>query len=329
VFLFSCQDKSISTCSDTGCPEDLRKGGFVCSEGHVPRPLISRVGPVGRAFSALLVGLVTRLSAKRMEQLAHFLADLAWRLGIRKQIALDNLRHAFPEKPAAEREQIARSAYRNMALTALEALSAAKLSDAEVEALVEIENWAPLEEAIKAGQGVLVATAHFGSWELLGSVMARRNIPMHAVVRPLTGALNARIIESRLKNGLSLIPPRGAVMGAVKAVRKGGVVVMLLDQVLSAKHGVFVPFFGRPACTNPSLSAAAFRTGAPVFVVMGAREPDKRLRLYCEGPFPLPTGERTTQGITEQTALITSVLERYIRRYPDQWLWMHRRWKVS
>jgi KDO2-lipid IV(A) lauroyltransferase len=291
------------------------------------RPLISRVGPLGRAFSAVLIGIIGRLSPVRLEKLASFLARLAWTLGIRKQIALDNLRQAFPEKTAIQRAEIARHAYRNMALTALEGMSAASLSDEDVERRVVIENWEPLEAAIQAGNGVLVATAHFGSWELLGSVMARRTIPMHAVVRPLAGALNARIIESRLKNGLSLIPPRGAVMGAVKAVRKGGVVVMLMDQVLAAKHGVFVPFFGRMACTNPSLSAAAFRTGAPVFVVMGAREKD-RLRLYCEGPFPLPP-ERSSEGITEHTATLTAVLERYIRQYPEQWLWMHRRWKVQ
>jgi Kdo2-lipid IVA lauroyltransferase/acyltransferase len=276
----------------------------------------------------VLVGLLGVLPRAIVEGLAGALGDLAWSLGIRRRVTLENLRNAFPEKDEAERTAIARAAYRNMALAALEAMSAATLSETDLATLLTTEGAEAFFAAVDQGKGVLVATAHFGNWELLGSVMARRGVPVHAVVRPLKGSLNDRIVKSRLRNGLRLIPPRGAVLGSVKAVRSGGVVAMLVDQVLPQKHGVFVPFFGRPACTNPSLAIAALRTGAPVFVGMAARE-GKRLKLFFEGPFPVPqTGDALT-NVREHTAQITSVLERYIRRYPDQWLWMHRRWKVQ
>jgi KDO2-lipid IV(A) lauroyltransferase len=104
--------------------------------------------------------------------------------------------------------------------------------------------------------------------------------------------------------------------------------VQLIDQSLPAEAGVFVPFFGRAASTTPALSMAALRTKAPVFVALAVRE-GERLRLLFEGPIPVPdTGDRRAD-VAAHTAQLTAILERYIRRYPEQWLWLHRRWKVQ
>jgi KDO2-lipid IV(A) lauroyltransferase len=103
---------------------------------------------------------------------------------------------------------------------------------------------------------------------------------------------------------------------------------MLLDQALPAKAAVFVPFFGHLASTTPTLAVAAQRTRAPVFVVMAVRE-DGRLRLHLEGPIPVPENTDIHGRITGHTARVTAALERFIRQYPDQWLWLHRRWKVQ
>ncbi len=275
-----------------------------------------------------MVAILSALPGRVLRGLAYLVGLLAWTLGIRRRVALENLRHAFPEKTEAERRRIARGAYVNMALAALEALTSSRLSDDELERAVVTENWEPIEQAIRAGKGLLVASAHFGSWELFAEVMARRGIALNAVVRPLRGALNAKIVESRRKAGLKLILQRGALSGMVRAVKRGEVVAQLVDQVLPARQGVQVPFFGRPASTTPALSIAARRTGAPVFVVLAAREGD-RLRMFAEGPIPVPdTGDRR-RDIAQHVAEITAVIERYVRRYPDQWLWLHRRWKVS
>jgi Kdo2-lipid IVA lauroyltransferase/acyltransferase len=290
--------------------------------------LISGVTPVGRWFSGLVVWCLAHLPRRALGWLAASLASLAYVLGVRRRVALENLREAFPDKSEAERRRIARGAYRNMALVALESLVAAHLKDRDVEEGLRISNFDALEAACRSGSGVLVATAHFGNWEVLGSVMCRRGFAMSTVVKPLSGAFNARIIEARQRNGMTLIPARGALKGTLRAVRGGGIVVMLLDQVLPAEHGVFVPFFGRLASTNPALSVAALRTGAPVFVVMGEREQD-RLHMSCEGPFPVPRTGDSSADVTAHTAMITAVLERHIRAHPEQWLWMHRRWKVQ
>ena len=261
--------------------------------------------------------------------LGRLLGAVAFHLGLRRRVALENLALAFPERTSVERRRIARAAYTNMAHAALDALTSVGLSADELDARVRLENWEGFQQALALGKGVLVATAHFGSWELLGEVFARRGLPLNAVVRPLKGALNARIVQSRLEAGMKLIPPRGAISGTIQALRRSEVVAILLDQSLPGGRGIAVPFFGRPASTSPALSAAALRTGAPAFVAMAVREPEgEQLRLFLEGPIPLPHGESGAEVVERHTAALTAVIERYVRRYPEQWLWLHRRWKV-
>ena len=295
--------------------------------GIVP-PETSRSQRLASFASRVLISSILALPAWLQRALARTIARAAYALGIRRRVTLDNLRHAFPELGERERRRIARGAYLNMAYAVMEGLTSPRLSDEGVAKAVVTDNWAPVQAAIDAGKGILVASGHFGGWELLGEVLARRGVRLHAVVRSLRGALNAQIILSRRKSGMRLISPRGAVLSSVRALRRGDMVAMLIDQVLPADRGVFVPFFGRPACTTPALSMAAVSSGAPVFVLMSIREKD-HLRLFVEGPIPVPnTGDRKAD-IFELTATLTRVIEGYIRRYPDQWLWLHRRWKVQ
>ncbi|MHB8874717.1 MAG: lysophospholipid acyltransferase family protein [Myxococcaceae bacterium] len=292
------------------------------------KPLIAPVGPVASFFAGLAVFLVRALSARARAAAASFVGALAYALGIRRKVALENLRHAFPELPGPELSRIARGAYRNMALAALEALASTGLPDASRDSALTIENWPPVEAAIAAGKGVLVASAHFGSWELFAEVMARRGVKLNAVVRPLTGALNARIVEARQKAGVGLILQRGALRGMLAALGRGEVVAQLIDQALPSKSAIFVPFFGRPASTTPALSIAARRSGAPVFVMLAARE-GSGVKVFAEGPIEFRDTGDLQRDLAEHTARVTLVIERYIRRYPEQWLWLHRRWKVQ
>jgi KDO2-lipid IV(A) lauroyltransferase len=283
-------------------------------------------GALARAGVGLLLALFRALPGGAQRGLAKVVAQLAYALGIRRGVTLENLAAAFPEKAEAERRHIARGAYRNMALAAVEALTADQLSTAELEAAVVTDDWAVVDAAFRAGKGVLVASAHFGSWELFAEVMARRGHKLSAVVRPLRGAFNTRLMEARQRSGIGLIAPRGAIRESVKALRRGEAVAMLMDQSLPKERGVFVPFFGRPASTTPAVSAAAKRSGATVLVVMAARE-GGRLRMFAEGPFPVPAGSHR-EDLVEHTAQLTAAIERYVRRFPEQWLWLHRRWKV-
>jgi KDO2-lipid IV(A) lauroyltransferase len=300
---------------------DAGQGGASALGIHWTRRLASAAS---RAALSALIGLPEGVR----RALARAIARAAYALGIRRRVTLDNLRNAFPELSERKRRGIARRAYVNMAYAVMEGLSSTRLSEAGIANALIAGNWEPVQAALDAGKGVLAATAHLGGWELVGEVLARRGVKLHVVVRSLKGSLNAQLVENRRRSGLRLIPPSGAVLSIVRALRRGEMVAMLIDQALPADRGVFVPFFGRPACTTPALSMAAVSSGAPVFVIVSIREGD-HLRMFVEGPVPLPnTGDRK-RDIVEHTAAITQALERYIRRYPDQWLWLHRRWKIQ
>lgn len=290
------------------------------------RPLSKPGGRLATWSAKLLVASVRAAPRGLLNALVSFGAAVAWALRLRRRVALDNLRLALPELSEPERRRIARGVYRNMARAALDGLRGPDLSREALDQTVVVEDWGSLKQVIDAGTGVLVASAHFGSWELLAEVFARRGFRVNAVVRPLEGSFNAELMRSRQESGVRLTAARGALGAMIKAVRGGDSVVMLLDQSIAAKHGVFVPFFGRPASTSPALAMAAIRTGVPVYVVLAARE-GERLRMFVEGPVPVPETGTTDARIFTVTAAVTAILERYIRRYPDQWLWLHRRWK--
>ena len=290
-----------------------------------PRPLIRPGGPLATFFVGLIVGLVRLLPAWLRRGLATTAADLVFLLGIRRRVTFDNLRQAFPDWTEPERRRTARRAYRNMAVAALESLTSDQVPDTELEQAVVVDDWGELGRALGAG-GVLIASAHLGSWELLAEVMARRKVKLTAVVRPLEGAFNAHVVTARQQAGVELILQRGALQNMIKAVRRGRCVVQLIDQALPPEAGVWVPFFGRDVSTTPALSMAALRTKAPVFVALTARE-GETLRFFFEGPIPVPDTGDARADATAHTAQLTAIIERYVRRYPDQWLWLHRRWK--
>lgn len=290
-----------------------------------PKPHFVPPGPLAGRTADAALWLVRRLSARGRARLAGWVGDLAWALRIRRRITEDNLRHALPELPAGEREAIARGAYRNMALAAIEALT----PEAAQAHSVRADEREPFWQAVRSGEGVLAASAHLGSWEVLGEALCRRGVPLSVVVRPLKGALNARIVQGRLEAGMALISPRRAMPDSLGALRAGRTVVMLIDQVLPAAQGVFVPFFGRPASTNPGLSLVAARSGKPVYLLANVRDPDGTIRVVTDGPYPLVRTGDLRRDLEVHTATLTAAIEALIRRYPAQWLWLHRRWKVS
>lgn len=268
------------------------------------------------------------LSPSTRRSLAFFVAQLAFALGIRRSVALDNLKHAFPEKTDADRLEIARGVYRSLALAAIEAVTSDLLPDDELNRAVEVADWKGLDALLDARQPVLVASAHLGSWELFAEVMARRRYVFSAVVRPLAGAFNEWVVNNRKAAGVELILQRGALRKMLAALERGRAVVQLIDQVLPAKDGVFVPFFGRLASTTPAVSMAARVSKAPVYVVAAVRE-GERLRMFVEGPVPFVDSGDRDRDLTTHTAALTAIVEGLIRKYPDQWLWLHRRWKVA
>ncbi len=336
------------------CPR-CQTGGKLLADHSLSRPLKEKIGPElqvrsmntsptesqiaidpgtaeptsGRVSRAIVNALVQwirgRTPAQRV-RIAEAIARLAWILRVRRAVVRDNLEHAFASATPQRRRAIARASYTTMANAALDAVTSDLIPEDTLAHAVQSADWKGLDTLAFARAPVLVASAHLGSWELFAEIMARRGVALTAVVRPLRGAFNAWVIANRRAAGMELIAQRGSIPKMVSALRRKRVVVQMLDQAVRSSAAIWVPFFGRPASTTPALSAVALRTGAPVYVAAAIRRGDT-LEVLVEGPFPiLRTGNRH-QAITNHVGLLSDVIAQLIAKYPEQWLWQHRRWK--
>jgi hypothetical protein len=197
------------------------------------KPNITPGGPLGRLVVGFFMRWLRWLSPATRRDLAFFVASVAFGLGIHRTVALDNLKHAFPEKSEAERLQIARGVFRSLALAAIEAVTSDLLPDDELKRTVEVVDWKGLDVVLDAHQPVLLASAHLGSWELFAEVMARRQIALSAVVRPLAGAFNEWVVNNRKGAGVEDVggararPCGGAVDRSGAACERRGLCSLL------------------------------------------------------------------------------------------------------
>jgi KDO2-lipid IV(A) lauroyltransferase len=228
------------------------------------------------------------------------------------------------EPPAAAR--IARASFENIGRTIAEFSLAGSRID-ELLALVDLEGAAHLHAALAGGRGVFILSGHCGNWELLAARISRE-VPVTGLARPMANPLVDDAVEShRRAAGARTMNARDSARSVLRLLRRGEAVGMLLDQNALRNERVFVPFLGRPAATNFGLAMLALKTGAPVLPAFSARGADGRHRAWIGPPIPLAaTGDRAARiGVT--TARYTAAIEDWVRQYPDQWFWVHNRWK--
>lgn len=255
------------------------------------------------------------------------LGRLAHRLDAKhRNVALDNLARAFPSRSAAQREALTLQVFEHFGSLLLELLKFGTLSPGEMLALCDVEGEDRLRQAYRHGRGVLIFTGHFGNWEMHGLVQGARVEPLSVLARPLDNPLLHEALERiRSRTGNSVIYRQGAVRKVLRELGRNHAVAMLIDQHLQTDV-VPVDFFGRPVATTSALAALALRTGAPVIPAFAVPQADGRYRIIYEHPVqpPAPDDPNAVQVFTQRC---TDVLEMYVRRYPQQWLWMHRRWR--
>ncbi|MBI3637504.1 MAG: lysophospholipid acyltransferase family protein, partial [Candidatus Rokubacteria bacterium] len=176
----------------------------------------------------------------------------------------------------------------------------------------------------------LLLTAHLGNWEMLTVANGLVGYPLAVVVRPLdSGLMNAVAERLRRKTGVEIIDKRDALRPVLGALRRGRLVGILLDQNTARRESVFVPFFGRPASTSRSVAVLSLRTGTPVVPVFIRREGPGRHRVTIHPPVTVPDVTDREAAILELTARCTAAIEAAIREVPEQWLWMHDRWRTK
>jgi len=275
-----------------------------------------------------LIGRIPRPMARRI---GNFLGDVAFLLDRRhRDVSLKNLRLALGhELDTRQRLSLARSVFRHLAQIPFElgwSLTVDLVSLYKHITIVGLENY---QAAYQRGRGILVVTAHIGNWELLPVVAKRAGIPISIVHRPLDfKPLDRFFKDTRSRYGANLIPSRRALLKTVKALKKGEAVAILMDQNVDYYDGVWVDFFGHPACTTKAMAVLARKTGAAVLPVFLYRQADGFRAVFGEILPPVITGDER-KDIEAGTAQYTRSIEDGIRKAPDQWFWVHRRWKTK
>ena len=247
--------------------------------------------------------------------------------GPHRRLACRNLQRAFPLRSPAECGAIAREMFAHFGRLLMVLLKFSTMSPRRMLAQVEFEGEERVVHAHALGRGVLLFTGHFGFWEINALVHALVLQPMSVLARPLDNPLLHDLLERvRRSTGNAVIYRKGAIRRVLRALGSNQAVAVLIDQHIQAADAVYVDFFNRPAATTSALAALALRTGAPVVPVFALPLPGGRFRMVYEHPVD-PPRQDDPDAIREFTQRCTDVLEMYVRRYPELWLWMHRRWR--
>jgi KDO2-lipid IV(A) lauroyltransferase len=251
-------------------------------------------------------------------------------LGRLRSVGLRNLALALPEKVAAERERILRTEYRNLGWLLAEFCLMQGYTAERASRFIRYEGLDNYLRARERGKGVLVLTGHLGAWELSSFYHSLMGYPMGMVIRRLDNPLVDRFVNHvRCLHGNRVIHKDDFARGLIASMRAGETVGILMDTNMTPPQGVFVPFFGVQACTASGMARVAAKTGAavvPGFLLWEESEQKYVLRFGEEMPV-VTTGEAELDALVNTEAFTTKI-EEYVRQYPEQWLWMHRRWKT-
>jgi KDO2-lipid IV(A) lauroyltransferase len=275
-----------------------------------------------------ILGLVPRRLSRAV---AIGLGRAVYLLHVRlRRVGMRNLALAFPEKSEAERAGILCGVFTSLGRQLAEVCQFPRYTPENVDQVVMYDGLENYERAYARGKGVLFLTAHFGGWELSAFAHSLHGHWLHIVMRPMDNPYLDRLIQSyRTMHGNKTVGKDDFVRGLLAAMKAGEVVGILMDTNMTPPQGVFVDFFGIPACTASGLARIALRTDAAV--VPGFTIWDEELgkyRLRFDPAVELVRRGDLEADIVANTQNFTKVIEGYVRKYPEQWLWVHRRWKT-
>jgi KDO2-lipid IV(A) lauroyltransferase len=271
----------------------------------------------------------------------------------RRRITLDNLRNSasfLPRPLCHSREggnpvwrdklqqessslainRIARGMAKNMGQNAIEFLRLPSLTKDNMDNCIKWSGLEHLDNALKLQKGAFVLTAHLGNWDLVASGYSLKGYQVNLITKHLKiDFLNRFWMQSRAQKNITQLYREGSIKEIINALKRNELMGFILDQHTHSADGVLVDFFGRPCWTTPGLAVLAQRLKAPVVPSFIIRQPNGTHKVFIEPAIPFVEKESQEETIRYNTQVYTNVLERYIRQYPDQWIWMHRRWKTG
>lgn len=255
-------------------------------------------------------------------------------LGGLRRVARKNLEIAFPDKNEEEQKALTKGAFRNLGRILGEMSQFQKATPEGLKKLVEFrtdaEHDAEFERLRREGRGVIFLSPHLGNWEMLAAGWAVHYAPASYLARPVDNPLIEELtVKLRTKFGNRPINKTNAVMTAARVLREEGILGILADVNAHPKEGVFVPFFGVEACTSSGPALLAMRTNSAILPMCTVWDETSGRYIGVPGMFVYPamSGDRQAD-VTKTTAQFTAEVEKLVRRYPDQWLWIHKRWKT-
>jgi len=245
-------------------------------------------------------------------------------------VALFNLRLAFPDWTDSQRQKVVRAMVRNLGWLAAEFAHLPHYSRENIERVIVLDGFENITAAERQGRGVLFLTGHMGAWELKPFAHALYHRPIHFVVRPINNRrVDALVNRYRSLSGNTPIEKKQSARAILRVLRQGGVVGILADQNAALEDSVFVDFLGTPAATTTGIARMARHTGATVVPVYSYWDSVlRKYRLRYEPALTLEPTQDEEADVRRYTALFNQILATYVRRFPDQWLWVHRRWKT-
>jgi KDO2-lipid IV(A) lauroyltransferase len=295
-------------------------------------PELKTEQPVRRSFKASLILASFRLIPLGIRKVIfRALFRLFYHLSVKQRlIALSNLKRAYPEKDMEEITEIAKGVYRHIAIVAAEFFELPSITKENLHEWVEFDGLENFEKASEQKKGILSIVAHFGNWELMAVAVPLGARPMSIVYRPLDNpTLDNLTAWMRTKDGNTLIPKGGSGRTITRLLGENRIIGILSDQNVDKYEGVFVDFFGRPACTAVGLAVLALRTSAPVLPAFMARMPDGKYRFIVQPAVEITRTDDYESDLQVNTQRFTKIVEDMVRQYPDQWFWVHQRWKTK
>ncbi len=250
-----------------------------------------------------------------------------WPLRIRRGVVTRHINACFPERSDAERRALVRESYEHLGRVGMESILLSRLGPESMHALFErVDGWDAIERARALGHGTVLVAGHLGNWELSGAYLSTLGLPVAAVAKRQVNPLaDAFVNRTRRRLGMTVVYDDEAVRRLPRLLKEGFGLGLISDQA-GLGAATFVPFFGRPARTPRGPAVFALRFEAPLIFVCAARQPSGQYVLHLEEVEVSRTGDLEAD-VDVNTARFTAVLERWVRRYPGQYLWAHRRWK--
>jgi len=272
--------------------------------------------------------LIRDLPRPKILRLGRYVGDFIYYcVPVRKAIVLDHLEQAFPEKSVSEIKKIARGTYQNLGMNVLEHLCIPTLSDEEIRCIVDLADEEILVQALERNRGVIIVGGHFGNWEYLGASINAYGFPTSFLVKTQSNPWVDRVQNGiRASGGMGVIR-QNQVRRLMEVLRKGEYIGILPDQNAGGE-GIFIDFMGRKASASRGLAFLAWKYNCPIVPAVAVRKPDgTHLAVFKPAIWPRPEWDEET-AVRELTQAFASILEEFIREYPDHYFWVHRRWKT-